>query len=269
MRVCAPAGSSHRIEASHAAGIDDGGRIAVLKFGSSVLARPRDYTTAAELVAARVAHGQKVVAVVSAMGETTDSLLSAARSVTPVPSDTLLGALLATGEEASVALLSLALAARGVCAAGFSASRVPLRTNGALHDADPVFVDTGQIRAAFRTRDAVVFPGFIGVDMTGVSSLLGRGGSDLTALFLGDALDAAETRLIKDVDGIFPSDPRNGDSLEPFRELTWEQAREIGGGVVQPKAIDFAERRGLCFRVTGLKGEGTSIGTPVGWPALR
>ena len=154
-------------------------------------------------------------------------------------------------------------------AAGFNASRVPVRTNGALQDAHPVFVDTGQIRAAFRTRDAVVFPGFIGVDMTGVASLLGRGGSDLTALFLGDALEAAEIRLIKDVDGIFPSDPRNGDALEPYRELTWEQAREISGGVVQPKAIDFAERRGLRFRVTGLNGVGTSVGTRVRWPALR
>ena len=260
--------ATHPTEASDFPGLDGGVRIAVLKFGSSVLACPQDYTRAAEVIAAQVASGHKVVAVVSAMGETTDSLLSAARSVTPVPSDTLLGALLATGEEASVALLSLALAARGVCAVGFSASRVPLRTSGALQDADPVFVDAGQIRAAFRTRDAVVFPGFIGVDMTGVASLLGRGGSDLTALFLGDALGAAEIRLVKDVDGIFPSDPRNGNAAEPFRELTWDHAREIGGGVVQPKAIDFAERRGLPFRVTGLKGRGTSIGARVGWPAL-
>ncbi len=257
-----------RTRTSHSPGLDEGDRIAVLKFGSSVLASPQDYTRAAEVIAAQVAGGQKVVAVVSAMGETTDSLLSAARSVTPVPSDTMLGALLATGEEASVALLSLALAARGVCAVGFNASRVPLRTNGALQDADPVFVDAGQIRAAFRTRDAVVFPGFIGVDMTGVASVLGRGGSDLTALFLGDALEAAEIRLIKDVDGIFPSDPRNGDALEPFRELTWDHARDIGGGVVQPKAIDFAERRGLRFRVTGLNGVGTSVGARVGWPVL-
>lgn len=259
---------AHRTRASHVPGVDDGDRIAVLKFGSSVLACPRDYTGAAEVIAAQVAGGRKVVAVVSAMGETTDSLLSAARSVTPVPSDTMLGALLATGEEASVALLSLALAARGVCAVGFNASRVPLRTSGALQDADPVFVDAGQIRAAFRTRDAVVFPGFIGVDMTGVASVLGRGGSDLTALFLGDALNAAEIRLIKDVDGIFPSDPRNRSALEPFRELSWDHAREIGGGVVQRKAIDFAERRGLRFRVTGLTGEGTSIGARVGWPVL-
>ena len=258
--------ASHRMLASRAAGLDDGERITVLKFGSSVLARPEDYTTAAGVIGAQVANGRKVVAVVSAMGETTDSLLSAARSVTPVPSDTLVGALLATGEEASVALLSLALAAQRVRAAGFSASRVPVRTTGALHDADPVFVDTAQIRAAFRTRDAVVFPGFIGVDMTGVASLLGRGGSDLTALFLGDALDADEIRLIKDVNGIFPSDPRCNEALEPFRELTWDRAREIGGGVVQPKAIDFAERRGLRFRVTGLTGEGTSIGTRAGWP---
>ena len=230
---------------------------------------PRDYTRAAEAIAPQVERGRKVVAVVSAMGETTDALLSAARSVAPAASGTLLGALLATGEEASVALLSLALAARGVSAVGFNVARAPVRTSGDVHDADPVFVDAGQIRAAFRTRDAVVFPGFVGVDMTGVASLLGRGGSDLTALFLGDALGAAEIRLVKDVDGIFPSDPRGGGAQQAFRELGWGRAREIGGGVVQPKAIDFAERRGLRFRVTGLEGEGTSIGRGAEWPPAR
>lgn len=262
------------------------GDIHVLKFGSSVLARPEDYPAVARAIGREVTRGRKVVAVVSAMGNTTDSLLAAARSVTPESPDRLMGALLATGEEASVALLTLALAAERVRAVGFNAWRLPLRTRGSLRDADPVAVDTTRIHAVLGDHDAIVFPGFVGVDETGVPSLLGRGGSDLTALFLGDALGAAEIRLVKDFDGIFPADPRCGRgsggphqtsgsgvrtavSRSACPTLTWCQARTIGGGVVQPKAIDFAELRGLGFRVTGLSGKGTSVGRPRRWQVAR
>ena len=234
--------------------------LSVLKFGSSVLSRPDDYPGAAEAIAVETARNRKVVAVVSAMGRTTDTLLSAARSVTGAPPDTLLGPLLATGEDASVALLTLALAARGVPAAAIDTRRVPVLTRGALDDAEPMFVDAGVIHAALRTRAAVVFPGFVGEDVSGVPSLLGRGGSDLTALFLGDALAASEIRLVKDVDGIFPLDPNGREGLAPYAEVTWAEARRVGGGVVQAKAIDYAERRGIRFRVTGLGGQGTRVG---------
>lgn len=259
--------------------------IHVLKFGSSVLACPEDYPVVAGVIGREVACGRKVVAVVSAMGDTTDALLSAARSVAAAPHDRLMGALLATGEEASVALLTLALAAKGVPAAGVNAWRLPVRTRGSLRDADPVAVDTGQIRAMFASHDVVIFPGFVGVDVTGVPSLLGRGGSDLTALFLADALGAEAVRLVKDVDGIFPSDPRRLSGAvshrregagerppggpEPYSTLTWSQAQEIGGAVVQSKAIDFAERRGLAFRVTGLTGKGTNVGERGPWQTAR
>ena len=256
----------------------------VLKFGSSVLAGPQDYPVVAEMIGRKVARGRVVVAVVSAMGDTTDSLLAAARSVATALPDRLMGALLATGEEASVALLTLALAGRGVRAVGFNTWRLPVRTQGSLCDADPVAVDAAQIRATLASHDAVVFPGFVGVDLTGVPSLLGRGGSDLTALFLGDALGAAEVRLVKDVDGIFPVDPRRrgpgphlsdgpgarpAEGQTPCSQLTWAQARTIGGGVVQSKAIDFAERRKLDFRVTGLTGQGTRVGRPGRWAVAR
>lgn len=258
-----------------------GDALHVLKFGSSVLAGPQDYPVVAEMIGRRVARGCRVVAVVSAMGDATDSLLAAARSVAPALPDRLMGALLATGEEASVALLTLALTGRGVRTVGFNSWRLPIRTQGSLRDADPVGVDAAQIRAMLASHDAVVFPGFVGVDVTGVPSLLGRGGSDLTALFLGDALDAAEIRLVKDVDGIFPVDPRHRRGPDPHAcdgpdacpaegripcpRLTWAEARTIGGGVVQSKAIDFAESRKLDFRVTGLTGKGTQVGRRGRW----
>lgn len=234
--------------------------VCVLKFGSSVLECPADYPRVAEALWAETTAGRKVVAVVSAMGGTTDALLAAARAVAPTSPDSLMGALLATGEDASVALLVLALAARGVRARGTCASRLPILTRGALDDADPVAVDTAQLRAALRESDVVVFPGFVGVDVTGVPSLLGRGGSDLTALFLGHALGGAEVRLVKDVDGVYPADPRTNPGIEAYDEMSWGEAIRVGGEIVQGKAVEFAERNRMRFRVAGLGGRGTWVG---------
>lgn len=238
--------------------------VSVLKFGSSVLACPADYPRVAAALRAETAGGRKVVAVVSAMGGTTDALLAAARAVAPAPSDSLMGALLATGEDASVALLVLALAARGVRAQGTSSARMPILTRGALDDADPVAVDTARLRVALEQRDVVVFPGFVGVDVTGVPSLLGRGGSDLTALFLGMALGDARVCLVKDVDGIYPADPRTNPGIEAYDEMSWGEAIRVGGEIVQGKAVEFAERHRMRFRVAGLGGRGTWVGVARG-----
>lgn len=256
------------------------GPVHVLKFGSSVLAAPEGYRSVAGHVRDEVARGRKVIAVVSAMGKTTDALLTSAKAVAPRPPDALVSALLATGEEASVALLGIALADVGVPSTGFTAARLAVRTRGALWDAEPVDVHTGPLAAALDCSDVVIVPGFVGVDVTGVPSLLGRGGSDLTALFLGHAIGAAEVRLIKDVDGIYPADPRAtgataaagaagaSGGLAPLRTVSWDQARSIGGGVVQDKALRFAARNGLAFRVAAIGGCGTRVGTPRR-PSLR
>ncbi len=235
----------------------------VLKFGSSVLGRPEDYRCAAREVCAEVEKGRQVVAVVSAMGGTTDRLLAAVRSVTQTPPHSLVVSLLATGEEASVALFAMALAAKGVRATEFTAAELPVYTRGPLEDAEPVGVDTDRIRAALESADAVVVPGFLGMDETGVPSLLGRGGSDLTALFLGHVLDA-EVRLVKDFDGIYPQDPRLAPDAAPFRYLSWEGVNRIGGDVVQVKAVDFAARHRIGFRVSALGGRGTWVGPLAG-----
>ena len=233
----------------------------VLKFGSSVLSHPADYRRAADEVRTEVAGGCKVVAVVSAQGKTTDRLLASARAVADTAADARLAALLGTGEEASVALLAIALDARGVSASAFTHETAPIRTRGPLRDADPVDVDTHRILSVLEKVDVVVFPGFVGVDATGRPSLLGRGGSDMTALFLGHALGAAEIRLVKDVDGIFPGDPKRRPETAPFAYLSWEGARRIGGGVVQEKALVFAARHGLGFRVAAPGGRGTWVGS--------
>lgn len=239
----------------------------VLKFGSSVLERPEDYRCVAGEVVAEVEEGYKVVAVVSAMGRTTDELLAAVDVVTQTPPHSLLVSLLATGEEASVALLSMALAAKGLRATQFTTAELPVYTRGPLEDAEPVRVDTDRIMDALDAADVLVVPGFLGMDETGVPSLLGRGGSDLTALFLGRVL-GAEVRLVKDFDGIYPQDPRLVPDATPFRFLSWEGVNRIGGDVVQVRAVDYAKRHQLGFRVTALGGEGTWVGPLAGTPPV-
>ena len=121
-------------------------------------------------------------------------------------------------------------------------------------------VDADAIAMALESHDAVVLPGFVGLDATGATSLLSRGGSDLTAIFLGHVLGAAEVRLAKDVDGIYPADPKRLPDVEPLPRATWDEARGVGGGVVRTKALAYAERHAVGFRVASLGGRGTWVG---------
>ncbi|MDA0311440.1 MAG: hypothetical protein O2992_04920 [Gemmatimonadetes bacterium] len=208
-------------------------RVAVLKFGSSVLGDEAGFRFAAEEIVLEVASGRRVVAVVSAMGETTNRLLEVARCVSPRAAAGLTAQLLATGEDASVALLGIALTARGVNAHCLATRALGLQTTGPLDDAEPVGFDIEGLLDAVQAHDVVVVPGFVGWDRSGAPALLGRGGSDLTALYLAHALSAEEVRLIKDVDGVYEVDPKLGFPGQlPLPSATWGQVREIGNSVV-------------------------------------
>jgi len=241
-------------------------RIVVFKFGSSILSGPGGFRDAAQEVLRAVEQGQRVVAVVSAMSGTTDALLSVAGSLCFRPPDALVSRLLATGETASVALFGIALAEAGLEACPLDAESLGLRTSGPMLDAEPRDVSVAALLTALDGCPVVVVPGFVGVDDSGDLSLLGRGGSDLTALFLANRLGAAECRLLKDVDGIHTADPRGSSSTERLERTTWCRALAIGGGVVQDKALRFARSGGISFRVASLGGLGTLVGPE---PALN
>lgn len=235
--------------------------LSVLKFGSSLLADAGGFRVAAGEVAREVASGHRVLAVVSAMRGTTDRLIEAAGALGERPGDALLSSLLRTGEDASVVLLTIALTGAGLSAHGIGAEALSLRTRGPLRDAEPVEVDVARLVAALGAHDAVVVPGFVGRDASGAPSLLGRGGSDLTALFLASRLDAREVRLVKDVDGVHPVDPRaSPHATEPLGSASWAEVARVGNGVVQDKALRFAEAHGLAFRVAAPGGRGTRVG---------
>jgi homoserine dehydrogenase len=235
--------------------------IIVLKFGSSVLRSERDLPTAAHEIYRWWREGFQVVAVVSAFGNTTDELAQRARATCEQPTDELVAALLATGETASSALLGLALNRAGIRTAVLDAERAGLATDGPVLDSNLTSIDTSGVLEALRDG-VVVLPGFVGRGRTGKTTLLGRGGSDLTALFIAQRLGGV-CRLIKDVDGLYTSDPNstNGPPATRFVRVSYATAARVGGAVVQPKAIDFAEQHRLRFIVSSV---GSSQATEIG-----
>lgn len=234
--------------------------IKILKFGSSVLRAEADLPRAAHEIYREWRRGAQVLAVVSAFGDTTDALLGRAERLCPRPEPLALAALLATGEATSAALLGLALARAGVPATVLDPAQAGLRTTGGRLDAELVAADVGRLRQELR-RGVVVLPGFVGRDAEGGTTLLGRGGSDLTALFLAQQL-GGRCVLVKDVDGLYTADPARPALARPrrFERVSWGTAAAVGGQVVQPKAVRFAESRGLRFEITA---PGAAVSTEV------
>ncbi len=232
----------------------------VLKFGSSVLRSEADLPSAVHEIYRWVRGGHQVIAVVSAIGNSTAELLVRARAFGSGVSDQAVAALLATGEATSAALLSLALDRAGVPVVMLDEVRLGLRTRGPILDSEPCKVDVPAVERALEDSSVVVVPGFVGRQDDGTVSLLGRGGTDLTAVFVAHQLGAECCRLIKDVDGIFEYDPAAaGRAPRRYRTLTWTEADGVSGGIVQAKAIDFAERHGFSFEVAALNSDQPSL----------
>ena len=279
-----------------------GDGVVVLKFGSSLLDGAAGYRVAVGDIRRSVHAGKRALVVVSARRGITDGLLRQARAVTEhaaehrpgVDDPSLVARLLGTGEEASAALLGLAVTAAGFRARVLGVDELGLITEGPEDDAEPVDVDVAAVRRTMVRHDVTIVPGFAGRDVRGRPTILGRGGSDYTALFLGRAMGAGEIRLVKDVDGVFVRDPKAG-GLEvgdveaharagqgarggnprarrrveaehakpPVRALasaSWELVERLGGGVVQRKALRFAKQERLAFRVAAPGGVGTRVG---------
>jgi len=235
--------------------------ILVLKFGSSVLACREDLPKAVHEIYRGLRSGYRVVVVVSAMGRTTDRLLGEAQEMSVEPNPGALAALLRLGEAETVARLLLALDQAGIPASALTPESVGLQAEGPKLDARPVDLDVGAVCAALDRRPVAVIPGFVGCAYDGGTALFGRGGSDLTALFLADRLEADRCVLVKDVDGVYDRDPSGSAPCRRYARLSWDDAIALDGGVVQEKALRFARERELEFEVAALgRRGGTLIG---------
>jgi homoserine dehydrogenase len=263
--------------------------LVVLKFGGSVLRSEADLPRIADEIKRHVDEGSRVVAVVSAIGESTESLIRRARSLghdlgdvaaaappiadratvpsatteSTAPAEAAFAALLATGEAASAALVGLALDNLGVAFTVLCAGRVGPFTRGPQLNAQPHAFDAGTVKQALARRPVAILPGFVGRDGEGHFSLLGRGGSDLTALFVAHSLQADRCCLLKDVDGIYEHDPALDARRRPRRyaSLDWDGALRLDDCILQQKAAQFAYRHRVAFEVGAC---GNPPGTRVG-----
>ncbi|HQU14685.1 MAG: aspartate kinase [Chromatiales bacterium 21-64-14] len=236
----------------------------VQKYGGTSVRDPQRIEQVAEKVIASRKRGDDVVVVVSAMSGETDRLLALARSICPRPNPRELDVLLATGEQVTIALLSLALDKRGCAARSYTGAQAQILTDSAYNKARIRDIDAARVRRDLAEGRVVVVAGFQGVDEHGHITTLGRGGSDTTAVALAAALKADECQIFTDVDGVYTTDPRVVPAARRLRRITFEEMLEmasLGSKVLQIRSVEFAGKYNVPLRVlsTFQEGEGTLI----------
>jgi aspartate kinase len=235
--------------------------VVVQKYGGSSVADPQKLGRVADRVAATVAGGRRVV-VVSAMGKTTDELLELARSVAGTsshgPSRRELDMLLSTGERISMALLAMALEARGLSAISFTGSQSGILTNDRHSGARIIEVRPVRIEDELERGRVVIVAGFQGMSYRREITTLGRGGSDTTAVALAAALEA-DCEIYSDVDGVYSADPRVVPEARRLDAIGYDEMQELaehGARVLNAQAVEWARRAGVVIRARATDGNG-------------
>lgn len=237
--------------------LNNGNKIIVLKFGSSVLQSSADLPQAVHEIYRWLRQQYSVVAVVSAFAGETDRLLEQAARYGKVANLGAAARLIATAEDQTCALLALELDRFGVPAAVLDSAQIELRAEGDACDATPISCFAQPITDALGAGQVVIVPGYSGRNAEGEVALLGRGGSDLSAIFLARQLDA-RCRIIKDVEGIFSADPRTDAQAQCYSEVNWLEAHRVGGQIVQSKALEFAAAAEFSFEVAKIGENGAT-----------
>ena len=226
--------------------------LVVQKYGGTSVGDIERIRKVASRVARNVERGQKVVVTVSAMGRTTDRLISMAREVTPRPARRELDMLMSTGEQQSIALLSMALHSLGVRARSYTGDQAGFLTDGQYGSARILEVDTRGILQDLAKVDVAVVAGFQGRDSTGAVTTLGRGGSDTTAVALAAALGSAECEIYTDTEGIYTTDPHLVPDARKLERIDYDEMLELaalGAKVLHPRSVWYARRYGVRIHV--------------------
>ena len=236
----------------------------VQKYGGTSVGSPERIQAVAGKIIRYRDQGHQLVVVVSAMSGETDRLLGLAGAMSERPKPRELDVLLATGEQTTIALLSMALEARGCEARSYTGAQVHILTDDAHNKARIREIDADGIAADLAAQRVVVVAGFQGVDEKGNITTLGRGGSDTTAVALAAALKADECQIFTDVDGVYTTDPRVEPDARRLQRITFEEMLEmasLGSKVLQIRAVEFAGKYNVPLRVLSSfeEGEGTLI----------
>ncbi|MFC7441487.1 aspartate kinase [Laceyella putida] len=217
--------------------------IVVQKFGGTSVGSIERIQAVAEIIAHTYAQGKQCVAVVSAMGKSTDHLVGMAKEICPHPSPREMDMLLTTGEQVSIALLSMALHQKGLKARSLTGWQAGIETNHVHGRAMVNDVKTETIMNALEQGEVVVVAGFQGISPDKEITTLGRGGSDTTAVVLASALKADYCEIYTDVTGVYTADPRVIPLAQKMDEISYEEMLELahlGAGVLHPRSVEAA-----------------------------
>ncbi|MEO5703251.1 MAG: aspartate kinase [Gammaproteobacteria bacterium] len=236
----------------------------IQKYGGTSVGSPQRIAQVAEKVMSYRRQGHDIVVVVSAMSGETDRLLKLAKELDGRPCARELDVLLATGEQVTIALLSIALEKLGCAARSYTGAQVHILTDSAHNKARIKDIDGARVYKDLAEGRVVVVAGFQGVDCDGNITTLGRGGSDTTAVALAAALKAAECQIYTDVDGVYTTDPRVVPQARRLERLTYEEMLEmasLGAKVLQIRSVEFASKYNVPVRVLSsfTEGSGTLI----------
>lgn len=236
----------------------------VQKYGGTSVGTVEKIQAVADKVSKVRRLGDDVVVVVSAMSGETNRLVGLASEMQTSPEPREMDVLLSTGEQVTIALLCMALKARGCDARSYTGTQVKIITDESHTKARIQSIDDHNIQADLKAGRVVVVAGFQGVDQSGNITTLGRGGSDTTAVALAAALKADECQIYTDVDGVYTTDPRVEPNARRLDKITFEEMLEmasLGSKVLQIRAVEFAGKYNVPLRVlhSFKEGSGTLI----------
>ncbi len=236
----------------------------VQKYGGTSVGSVERIKAVAEKVRAVRRQGNDLVVVVSAMAGETNRLIDLSKAITDNPSARELDVLMSTGEQVTIALLSITLESLNCPARSYTGGQVHILTDSAHNKARIRDIDAARVRADLEAGRVVVIAGFQGVDEQGNITTLGRGGSDTTAVAMAAALKADECQIFTDVDGVYTTDPRIEPKARRLSRITFEEMLEmasLGSKVLQIRSVEFAGKYRVPLRVLSSfeAGEGTLI----------
>ncbi len=217
----------------------------VQKYGGSSVANAERIKHVAKLIVKAKGKYDNVVAVVSAMGKTTDNLIKMAAEITDSPSRREMDMLLSTGERISIALIAMAIHSLGHDAISFTGSQVEIITDASHTKARILKIGAKRVREELKKGKIVVIAGFQGVSTNRDVTTLGRGASDTSAIAIAAALGADECEVYTDVEGVFTSDPRIISEAKKIKSITYEEMLEmasLGAKVMAPRSMQIAQR---------------------------
>jgi aspartate kinase len=226
--------------------------IIVQKFGGSSVADPDRIRNVARLAIAEQDSGHQVVVVVSAMGKTTDKLLELAREITDTPDPREIDMLISTGEQVTIAMLSLAIQAMGRKAISLTGPQVGILTDNAHRKAKIVHIDDERMRRELDDGKVVIVAGFQGQSADGHITTLGRGGSDTTAVALAAVLKADVCDIYTDVDGVYTADPRIVKNARKLDRISYDEMLELaslGSKVLHSRSVEFGKNYNVPIHV--------------------